>query len=187
MKQPTLETSHLLLRPFRLDDATMVQRLAGVPEVVHNTLTIPYPYPDGVAEAWIGTHAEAFANGTGVTFAIGSRDGLELFGAISLAVRKQHNHAELGYWLGVPFWGRGHATEAAKAVVEYGFSSLGLHRIYAHHFTRNAASGRVLQKLGMTFEGIHREHVRKGDTFEDLANYGILKREWETRESAHQS
>ena len=70
-------------------------------------------------------------------------------------------------------------TEAATAVLDYGFEDLELHRIHARHFTRNPASGRVLDKLGMVYEGTQREHVKKGEGFEDVANYGILRREWE--------
>jgi RimJ/RimL family protein N-acetyltransferase len=93
-------------------------------------------------------------------------------------VDRRHDNAEIGYWLGAPFWGRGYCTEGARAVVAYGFAVLGLHRIHAMHFTRNAASGRVLEKLGMRFEGCRREHVRKWDAFEDVALYGILAPDW---------
>ena len=77
--------------------------------------------------------------------------------------------------LGRPFWGRGYATEAARAVIEYGFSVLNLHRIYAMHFSRNPASGRVMEKCGMVHEGRFREHVRKWGVFEDVDLRGILR------------
>jgi C_GCAxxG_C_C family probable redox protein len=69
-------------------------------------------------------------------------------------------------------------AEAATAILTYGFEVLQLHRIYARYFTRNHASGRIMQKLGMTFEGIQREHFYKGDRFEDVAHYGILRQQW---------
>ena len=90
----------------------------------------------------------------------------------------EHARAELGYWVGVPYWNRGVATEAARALVAFGFGALGLHRVQARHLTRNPASGRVMQKLGMRLEGVHREAVRKWDRFEDLAMYAVLAREW---------
>jgi RimJ/RimL family protein N-acetyltransferase len=180
MQQPTLETPRLLLRPFTIADAPAVQRLAGTREIADTTLNIPHPYPDGAAEQWIATHPENFANGTAASFAIVLRASSALCGAISLHIEQRHQHAELGYWLGVDYWNQGYATEAATALLGYGFTVLQLHRIYARHFTRNPASGRVMQKLGMTFEGIQREHVLNGSQFEDLACYGILRRELTT-------
>ena len=98
------------------------------------------------------------------------------------SVEKQHQHAELGYWLGVPFWGHGYATEAAREILRYGFEMLALHRIFASHFKHNPASGRILTKIGMKHEGCQREHLRKWDQFVDSELYGILRREWEARE-----
>jgi ribosomal-protein-alanine N-acetyltransferase len=83
------------------------------------------------------------------TCAIVLRETTELCGAISLGINQRHQHAELGYWLGVPHWNRGYATEATTALLSYGFTTWQFHRIYARHFTRNPASGRVMQKLGM--------------------------------------
>ena len=178
--QPTLSTRRLLLRPFTLDDAREVQRLAGAREVADTTLTIPHPYPDGAAEAWIATHAADWEARRMLHFAITPADvgeGVErgVVGAISLAFASGHPRAELGYWIGVPYWGRGIATEAARAVVRHGFEQLGLERIFALHFVRNAASGRVLVKAGMQLEGRLRRHVRKGDAFEDADLYAVLR------------
>jgi [ribosomal protein S5]-alanine N-acetyltransferase len=179
MQQPSLETARLVLRPFSLADAPTVQRLAGVYEIANTTLSIPHPYPDGAAEQWIATHPDDFSTGSAVTCAIALRETTELCGAIDLGISQRHQRAELAYWLGRPYWNRGYATEAAAALLTYGFTVLQLHRIYARHFARNPASGRVMQKLGMTFEGIQREHVRKGERFEDVATYGILRHEWQ--------
>ena len=132
-----------------------------------------------MAEAWIGTHQEAFEKGTSVTFAITLRENGALIGTISLAgISREHQHAEIGYWIGVPYWNHGYCTEAARAVVQYGFEVLALERIFGHHFTRNPASGRVMEKLGMTHEGCWRKHVKRWDVFEDLEAWGILKSEW---------
>jgi [ribosomal protein S5]-alanine N-acetyltransferase len=90
------------------------------------------------------------------------------------------NQAELGYWIGKPYWGHGYCTEAAQAVLRYAFSDLAPVRVHASHFTRNPASGRVMQKIGMRHEGCRRQHVKKWDKTEDLEVYGILKLEWET-------
>jgi RimJ/RimL family protein N-acetyltransferase len=76
------------------------------------------------------------------------------------------------------------ATEAARAVLRYGFEELGLNRVHAHHFAQNAPSGRVLEKIGMVREGCRREHVRKWGRFVDVVLYGVLADEYQTAESA---
>jgi len=141
--------------------------------VSDTTLNIPYPYEDGMAEAWIATHDSAYARQEVATFAIVLPDN-RLVGAISLRLEPRHRRAELGYWIGTPFWGRGYATEAARAILAFGFQTLALNRIHATHLLRNHASGRVMEKIGMRYEGIHREHVWKDGRFEDLARFAIL-------------
>lgn len=168
-----LSTSRLLLRPFALTDAPVVQRLAGAPEVADTILLIPHAYPDGAAEQFIaGTHAE-FEKGENFVFAITLRVTGELCGSMGLKVAVAHERGELGYWIAVPFWNRGYCTEAGQAVLHFAFEPLRLNSVCAHHFARNPASGRVLQKLGMRCEGHLRQHVKKADHFEDLQCYAI--------------
>jgi RimJ/RimL family protein N-acetyltransferase len=177
-QQPTLDTPRLTLRPFAATDAPMVQRLAGARAVADTALNIPHPYPDGAAESFIAfTHAEYDA-GDGATFAIVERDSGELVGACGIRITLRFAHAEMGYWIAEHAWGRGYATEAAGAVLRYAFTQRGLHRVFAHHLTRNPSSGRVLQKLGMRREGLLRGHVLKGDVFEDVEIYGVLAEEF---------
>ena len=95
-----------------------------------------------------------------------------------LLSQKKFNHAELGYWIGKESWRNGYATEAAKALLEYGFNKHGLHRIFARHLKKNPASGKVMQKLGMQQEGLFRDHSFKEDKYEDVVFNGILKDEW---------
>ena len=179
-ERPILQTERLILRPFTVADAGDVQRLAGDPAIASTALNIPHPYEDGVAEKWISGHQEKFHSGELVNFAITLREGDDLIGAIGLTVDQRHVRAELGYWIGSPFWNKGYCTEAVRAVLRYGFEELALNRIFAHHFKRNPASGRVMQKVGMTYEGCLREHVKKGSRFEDIECYGILKSDYET-------
>jgi RimJ/RimL family protein N-acetyltransferase len=98
-----------------------------------------------------------------------------------LRVDNQNQHAELGYWIGLPHWGNGYATEAATEVLRYGFEDLQLHRIFASHFAHNPASGGILKKLGMHYEGCQRQHLRKWDQFVDSELYGLLRQEWDVR------
>ncbi len=178
MPAPTLEAGRVVLRPFNHCDAPAVQRLAGDREIASTTLLIPHPYEDGLAESWIASHEAAFAAGTMITFAVTLRETGELLGAISLTVQRSDERAEMGYWIGKPFWGKGYGTEAATAVLRFAFEELSLNRVYAHHMTRNPSSGRIMQKLGMAQEGLLRQHQMKWDVLEDLAIYGILKSEW---------
>ena len=173
-ERPTLRTERLVLRPFEAADATAVRRLAGAREVAENTLTIPHPYPEGEAEAWIAGHPAAFRNGDLVIFAI-TTPGEGLVGAVGLMLEQETGIAELGYWIGVPYWGQGYATEAARAVVRYGFETLALERIAARAFCRNAASSRVLRKIGMTHEGTQRKGLPKYGELLDTELYAILR------------
>jgi len=174
MTQPTLHTDRLILRPFDLSDAPDVQRLAGDYAVANTTLNIPHPYEDGMAEQWIATHKPEFEKGESVTFAITLHSQPALVGAIDLIINPRFKRAELGYWIGVPYWNQGYCTEAAAALVHFAFETLRLHKITAHHQTRNPASGRVMQKLGMQKEGTLKEHVLKWERFEDIECYGLL-------------
>jgi len=173
-----LTTERLLLRAFTLADAPELRSLVNSREVALNTLRIPFPYPDGEAERWIATHDDAAQKGDHV-FAVTLRDPSAFVGCVGLHVKADHDHAELGYWIGVPYWGHGYATEAAGAVLRFGFETLPLNRIFAMHFSRNPASGRVLQKLGMRHEGTLRQHLKKWDEYVDLECYGIVRSEFE--------
>jgi ribosomal-protein-alanine N-acetyltransferase len=171
---PTLRTGRLTLRPFTMADAPAVQRLAGEYDIALNTMFIPHPYPDGAAEAWIATHQADYDENRIHHFAI---DDGQLAGAMGL-VMKGDEIAEIGYWIGKPFWNRGYTTEAAVEVIRYGFEQCHLERIFAGHFSRNPASGRVMQKLGMTYEGTLRKHAVKWGERLDVVFYGLLREEW---------
>jgi RimJ/RimL family protein N-acetyltransferase len=175
--QPTLPGERLVVRPFTFEDAPRVEALAGAREIADTTAHVPYPYPAGGAATWIATHSDRWAAGEGAPFAIATPDD-GLVGAIGLIISLRRNAAELGYWIGFPYWGRGFATEAARTLLDFGFGTIGLNRIQATYFTRNPASGRVMEKLGMQTEGIFRQAERKWGVYEDVAQKAILRSEW---------
>ncbi len=177
---PTLETQRLVLRAMTLEDAADVQRLAGDRKIAATTALIPHPYPDGAAEEWIGGHEAEFAKGAGATWAITNRATDELVGAVGLIINEQNLRAEIGYWIGSPFWGKGFMSEAARAVLKYAFEERGLQRVFAHHFHTNPASGRVMEKIGMKREGVLRRHFVKWGEPVDCVYYGILREEYES-------
>jgi [ribosomal protein S5]-alanine N-acetyltransferase len=174
--RPTLETVRLRLRPYTDADIAELVPLVGAREVAATTLRIAHPYTEEDARKFLVLAQEPGRIWLAVTL---RSDGRQIGGA-GLVVDEQHKHAELGYWLGVSYWGKGYATEAARELLRYGFEDLRLHRIFASHFNHNPASGRILKKLGMRHEGCQREHLYKWDQFIDSELYGILRAEWES-------
>jgi [ribosomal protein S5]-alanine N-acetyltransferase len=183
MALPTLQTPRLTLRPYRLADTADLVRLAGTREVAAMTLRIPHPYTEHDAVEFITSCRADFDLGRSARFAIALRGSGEFCGGIGLRIMSEHRRAELGYWLGVPYWGKGYATEASQEILRFGFETLKLRRIYASYVTENPASGRVLEKIGMRYEGILRSHICKWDVFHDLVFYGILQNEFRARSS----
>jgi ribosomal-protein-alanine N-acetyltransferase len=173
-EMPTLFTDRLELRPFTRDDVPTVTRLAGEREIAATTVSIPHPYNERMAEEWIGSHQGAFDAGKAVTFAITLREET-LIGAIEMDIDAANRSAEIGYWVGKPYWNRGYCTEATRAVIRYGFEVQGLNRIQAIHMSKNPASGRVMEKAGMTHEGTLRQSLFRWDRFEDAEIYAILR------------
>ncbi|MDR7856742.1 GNAT family N-acetyltransferase [Tissierella sp.] len=180
--QTIIKTKRLILRPFELSDSKIVQKLAGDSKIAETTLNIPHPYEDGMAESWINTHKDNLINETSITYAIVENETGELIGAISLmGINKVHKKAELGYWIGVPYWGKGYCTDASQAIVEFGFKELNLNRIYALAFESNKGSWRVMEKMGMKYEGTRRQDVVKNGRFKDLRMYSILLEEFNAK------
>jgi [ribosomal protein S5]-alanine N-acetyltransferase len=174
--QPALTTERLILRPLVLADAPVIQQLAGRREIADTTISIPHPYSEQLAKDWIAAHPDAYAQSKGVTFGVELAEHKQLIGAVGLReIDQEHSQAEMGFWIGINWWGNGYATEAAKSVIRYGFEELSLNRIYAHHMVRNPASGRVLEKVGMKREGLLRQRVRKWGKFEDVVILAILR------------
>ena len=171
---PTLLTERLVLRPFSPDDAADVQLLAGEREIAATAVRMPHPYEDGMAEAWIASHGGAWNEGVSAAIAIASAADGSLVGSTGFDFALEHAKAELGYWIGKPYWGHGYATEAAREVVRWGFEDLGLFRIYAHCVKGNRPSSRVLEKAGLIYEGCQRQDfVRWGQRL-DIELYGAL-------------
>jgi len=179
---PRLETERLVLRPYTPADAGRVQQMCNDWDIASTTLALPFPYPDGAAEEWISTHADNFQQSKEVTLAITLKPDGMVIGSMALSVNKNHNRGELGYIIAKEHWNRGYCTEAARAMMQYGFATIGLNRIQAVHFPRNPASGRVMRRLGMTREGLLRQYVTNRGTPEDVEMYSMLRTEFEATE-----
>lgn len=148
MKQPSLKTKRLLLRTFKQQDAGQVQALAGNENVSKSTLNIPHPYKDGMAEDWIDSHEMSWESKSKIIFAITKLYNKQLIGTVGL-VEITRDQAEIGYWIGEPFWGNGYCTEATKALINFSFTQLGLNKLIGVHLASNPASGKVMEKAGM--------------------------------------
>lgn len=181
-----LRTERLVLRPFYLGDAETVMTLAGDRHVAAMTLTVPHPYELHHAEGWIESHEAHRLAGTAAVFAVCERGG-RLVGAIGLEINKTHERAELGYWIGPPYWGKGYATESSIETIRYGFEVLRLSRIHASRFGANPASGRVLEKAGMNREGVLPGHLQRMGVWHDSVLYGVGRAEWELRRGGREA
>jgi RimJ/RimL family protein N-acetyltransferase len=174
-----IQTERLLLRPLTLSNAPDIQRLAGDREVASTTRDIEHPYEDGMAERWIDSCLRHSQSGELVHFAMIIAINEAFIGAATLHLDAGGAAAELSYWVGKPFWNQGYATEAATAIVHHGFIELNLDRVYAAHFTRNPASGRVSQKAGMLYEGSQLGPTVKWGIVENLELYGVTRAQFE--------
>ena len=177
-EQPTITTERLVLRPFTPDDAEPLERLGNDPEVLSKTSRGDVPVP-GTGEFWIENRLDWWEKNEALDLAVTLQDTGEFIGIIGLGMEYPGNDAmQLGFWIGREFWNNGYATEAALAVLPFGFDNLSLHRIFARHFTSNPAAGRVLEKIGMYQEGVQREAIKKNGIYESVACWAILKSDY---------
>ncbi|WP_108670354.1 GNAT family N-acetyltransferase [Peribacillus acanthi] len=174
----TLETERLLLRPLTTIDSERVEELASDYDVAKTTLTIPYPYPKGSAMHFITSVLEMEKDGKLAIFAIVDKGTNDLIGIINMNLSLVYQRGELAYWVGKSYWGQGYGTEAAKVVMKYGFEELGLNKVFAQSFTNNPGSWKIMEKIGLKYEGTLKQHVVRFGEFHDLAHYGLLKEEY---------
>ena len=164
------------LRSYRDSDVDALVKYANSPKVTKYLREhFPQPYTHADAEAWI-RHVRGRDPET--ILAIATED--ELIGNVGLYLQEDvyRNSAELGYWVGEPYWGRGVATGAVCAICDIAFSRSDLMKIFACVFEPNVGSWRVLEKCGFSLEGVHRKAVVKaGRTFDEKV-YGLLREEW---------
>jgi RimJ/RimL family protein N-acetyltransferase len=168
-----IKLSRCELRPWRVGDEASLVRYANNRSVSRNLKDrFPYPYTAADANAWI----ERASTQTLVTaFAIVVDGGAVGGIGIELGTDVHRRSAEIGYWLGEPFWGRGIATEALRAVTEYAFEHFDICRLEAGVFDWNPASARVLEKAGYTLEGRARLAVVKDGRSGDRLLYALVR------------
>lgn len=176
---PKLSTDRLRLGSISHKDIPTIVGYAGDAKISSTTLNLPHPYHNEDAIFWISSANQGYRDGSQYTFAIRLADSGAFIGGIGLRVDQQHNRAEMGYWIAVPFWNMGYATEAANAVIRFGFEEVGLNKILATYLVDNPASGKVMIKNGMIKEGELEEHTRKGCIYHSLIQYRLTRTEYE--------
>lgn len=146
--QPMLTTERLLLRPLQLSDAKKIQSFAGDIRIANGTISVPHPYVDGIAGQWIGKHLAGWLTHHSAMFAITLKSTQQLVGCAGIE-NIDHDSGQLGYWIGVPYWGNGYCTEAVSRLKEYGFKKLHLTHLYGRHNKHMTSPANVMRKIGM--------------------------------------
>lgn len=171
---PEIKTERLILSQLKEEDLDLVTEYLQNRIFSDLTSNIPYPYTRQDAEFWLKMSGAAFDKNTGFTFAVRNKEG-QIMGAVGLHDRDD-DKAELGYWMGIPFWNKGYITEAAKAVIDFGFKELHVNKIYATCFLHNPASGRIMEKAGMEQEALLKQHLKKDDEYFDVMMYSVFRK-----------
>ena len=164
---------NIKLKPLHEDDALVIAKLANNRKIWNNIRdAMPHPYKKEDADFFIGSKIN---EDPCLTFGILANENI--CGMIGLEVQKDiyRKSAELGYWIGEPYWGKGIASEAVRLIVKYGFEEVGIERIFAAAFEYNIGSMRVLEKNGFVKEGILRKAVYKNDAYLDEYRFAKLK------------
>ncbi|WP_338812498.1 GNAT family N-acetyltransferase [Bernardetia sp. Wsw4-3y2] len=176
-----LESERLLLNSLSYKDIPKIIEYAVNPKISENVINIPFPYFEQDAIFWINSANQDLKTGEAYKFAIRLKDdkNLEFMGGIGLLVDKKHNRAELGYWIAEHFWSKGFMSEAVEKILEFGFETVELNKIIANHFLTNPASGKVMIKNKMIKEAEIKEHFKKGDTYLDIIQYRLTRKEYQ--------
>ena len=181
-RTPIVETARLVLRAPRLDDAPAVVRLINDRRIAENLSRVPHPYSRQDAEMFI---AGANRADDEVAFLVTLHDGTLIGGSGVGTLRGVH--PEIGYWFGVPYWGRGYATEAARAVIAYAFDELGHEALEGGARVSNPASRRVLEKCGYAWTGVALTRVRALGTSVPCDRFHLDRADWQARRRAKTS
>ncbi len=176
---PDLETEDLILRKPRIRDAKDIYSYASDPEVARYVLWEPHRSVSETASFIRDLRARIRA-GCPSSWVVVLRGTGTVIGTVGFVwYSAENNAAELGYSFSREYWNHGYATQALRAVIDAVFSSLPLNRLEAQHDVRNPASGRVMQKCGLTQEGILRGRILNKGEYVDTALYSILRSDWE--------
>lgn len=175
---PVLETEHLFLRRIQRSDAAAVFDYARDPEMTHYTLWSHHKKMEE-AEFYVEQMLASYRAGKPTPWAVIHKESRRMIGTAGF-IRWQpvHERAEIGYAIGRNWWGKGYASESSRAVVAFGFKTLHCNRIEAMCDVHNTASARVMEKIGMRYEGVLRQYLYAQGSYHDVKIYAILHSEW---------
>ncbi len=176
---PILKTDRLTLEQPRVSDISNLLKYAGHKKVAATTLNMPHPYLEEHAIFWLNMANEGFQTKSKYIFGIRLKTTDELIGGMGLHIHQHFNRAVLGYWIGVPFWNKGYATEAAGAILKFGFEVVKINKIFATHLVENPASGKVMIKNGMIKEGELKDHTKKEEVYQSVNQYRLTRAEYQ--------
>lgn len=180
--QETLSTHRLVLRRPRIADTDRIAELAGDRRVAATT-TIPHPYRPDHSFAWVDMDAQNRLSGRACAFLLEWSEERQVVGAIDLVLDSTGCRGNVGYWIGVPYWRHGFATEALREILRHAFVDLRLLYVGACHLIRNPASGRVMEKAGLRLEKIVSGAVERDGALEDVVHRGLFADEWRSERS----
>lgn len=177
---PIITGGRFVLRPFHFSDAESLQESLNDPRVARKVSHIPYPYTRQHADAWVRKmESRVGTKSTRIDFAIDVDS--KVAGSVAF-INVDDHRAQVSYWLSPAHWGNGYMTEALGSLLQFGFDTLGLVRIFAYVYENNTASARVLERSGFTYEGTHRKEWHRvidgEDVFFDSKYYSIIDTDW---------
>ena len=176
---PIIKTKRLILRQPSANDIPSIVNLANDPAIDAGTLNIPHPYYEENAIFWVNRSYQGFNLGEEYIFGIELKETSQFIGGIGFILNNRFDRAEIGYWIGKPYWNNGYCGEALLAILHFGFHELKLNKLYASHFSENIASGKVMKKCGMVKEAELLQHVKKGGKYLDIVQYRLTRIEFE--------
>ncbi len=177
--QLTFQGDKINLRKLRKADAMDIYQNAKDKEIAQFTY-VPHPYTLKDGEEYVRSTQKNIRKGKTYALGIELKSKKSIVGTIALMnVDMDNKNAEIGYWLGKPYWGGGIMKEAISLILEFGFETLGLERIYAKVFHPNISSARLLERSGFSYEGTFRKSTLRGGKWMNDMLYAILKEEFE--------
>ncbi|MFN0186188.1 MAG: GNAT family N-acetyltransferase [Aquabacterium sp.] len=178
MPTPTLKTARLILRPFAETDAAAIYALQSDARVLRYWDSPPWAERSR-ADAFLAACRQMEADGSGARLAVETRHNRSFVGwCAAFHWNPAYRSLGIGYCFAEPAWGKGYATEAVRGMLHWAYAALDLNRVEAELDTRNAASARVLEKLGFEREGLRREDCIVSGEVSDSWIYGLLRRDW---------
>lgn len=181
MLEKCFTTDRLIIREYKRGDIDDFLYVVRQPEVRATTYGIPEDYPRSRAKKWFRFLRDNMRKLESFEFGMFLRDTQEYIGNVGLInISRSHNHADITYYIDTAHRGQGLTTEAALKMLEFGFSALGFEKISGVCMSSNPASRRVMEKIGMKYEGTSRSELLKNGVYYDIDRLSILKSEYFT-------